>query len=84
MTFAKESSISPEESGFAGPHPWIAPLFASLGREVPPPERLTIHPSDEMLLHAIRQANFCKFLRQAKSVKDIEEIFREVEETARV
>ena len=38
----------------------------------------------QMTMHAIRQGNFCKFLRGAKATKDIEEIFREVEETAKV
>lgn len=35
-------------------------------------------------MRAIKQANLCKFLRAAKTAKDIEDIFREVEETAKV
>jgi len=34
--------------------------------------------------NAIRTANFCKFLRAARSAKEIEEIFREIEEVASV
>jgi mannitol/fructose-specific phosphotransferase system IIA component (Ntr-type) len=33
---------------------------------------------------AIRTANFCKFLRAARTAKEIEEIFREIEEVASV
>ena len=38
----------------------------------------------QMTMHAIKQATFCKFLRGAKTVKDIEEIFKEAGETAKV
>ena len=35
-------------------------------------------------MRAIKHPNLCKFLRAAKTAKDIEDIFREVEETAKV
>lgn len=35
-------------------------------------------------MRAIKQPNLCKFLRAAKTAKDVEDIFREVEETAKV
>ncbi|MHC4608359.1 MAG: PTS sugar transporter subunit IIA [Planctomycetota bacterium] len=35
-------------------------------------------------MQAIRKPNFCKFLRAAKNVKDMEDIFKEVEEVAKV
>jgi mannitol/fructose-specific phosphotransferase system IIA component (Ntr-type) len=36
----------------------------------------------QKVMGAIKRPNFVKFLKNAKSVKDIEEIFREVEEVA--
>ena len=35
-------------------------------------------------MKAIKQPNLCKFLRAAKSAKEIEDIFRELEEAAKV
>jgi nitrogen PTS system EIIA component len=35
-------------------------------------------------MRAIKQPNVCKFLRAAKAVKDVEEVFREIEEVAKV
>ena len=38
----------------------------------------------QKVMTALKRPNFCKFLKGAKAVKDIEEIFREVEEPAPV
>ena len=54
---------------------------------------LILSPSDkpdsylqalQKTMQAIKRPNFCKFLRNAKTVRDIEDIFKEVEEPARV
>jgi len=36
----------------------------------------------QKVMSALKKPNFVKFLRGAKTVRDIEEIFREVEEVA--
>ncbi len=38
----------------------------------------------EKVAHAIKRPNFCKFLRAARTAREIEEIFKDAEETANV
>jgi len=50
----------------------------------PPTKAEAYQKALQTVLHALRRPNFCKFLKNAKTVKAIDEIFREVEEVASV
>lgn len=50
----------------------------------PPEKNEDYLASLQKTMRAIKQPNVCKFLRAAKTVKDVEEVFRELEEVAKV
>jgi PTS system nitrogen regulatory IIA component len=50
----------------------------------PPAKAEAYQKALQKVLQALKSPNFCKFLKSAKSVKAIDEIFREVEEVASV